>query len=123
LALSLVGGICANVALLVAARPLLGLFGRAYADEVEWVLRVLVLGVFPATVKSHYVAVSQVKRRVSYAAMVISIAAVGELAGAALGATVAGLHGLTVAYVVALCIEAIVLAPTVLGTILSKRSV
>ena len=123
LALSLVGGICANVALLVATRPLLGLFGRAYADEVEWVLRVLVLGVFPATVKSHYVAVSQVKRRVSYAAMVISIAAVGELAGAALGATVAGLHGLTVAYVVALCIEAIVLAPTVLGTILSKRSV
>jgi len=113
LAVSVAGGLCGSIFLVLAAQQLLGLFGRGYVDDVNWVLRTLLLGVLPAIVKTHYVALSQVNRRLNQAAVVAGVAAIGEVSAAAAGANVGGLPGLTIAYVVALWIEAIVLAPIV----------
>jgi hypothetical protein len=110
----MVAGLLANVVALVAVRPLLGLIGRGYVDEVDWVLRILLIGVFPITVKMHFVALCQVKRLVGRAAMVVSVAGLAEIGVAAVGAMLGDLHTLTVAYVLTVCAEGIILAPFVL---------
>ena len=112
--LSMAAGLCANVFFLVAARPILALLGRGYIDEVDWVLRILLIGVFPVTVKAHFVALCQVKRLVGRAALFVSVAGLVEIASAAVGAMLGDLHTLTVAYVLVICAEGIILAPVVL---------
>jgi O-antigen/teichoic acid export membrane protein len=103
-------GLLANVVLLVCARPLLSLFGPAYADQAEWCLRILALGVFPLIVKDHYVAACRVEGRIGRAAVVAGAGAGLELGAAAAGALAGGLIGLSLAWVGALCVEAALLA-------------
>jgi O-antigen/teichoic acid export membrane protein len=103
-------GLLANAVLLVCARPLLSLFGPAYADQAEWCLRILGLGVFPLIVKDHYVAVRRVEGRIGRAALVAGAGAGLELGAAAAGALAGGLVGLSLAWVGALCFEAALLA-------------
>ncbi len=103
-------GLLANVVLLVCARPLLSLFGPAYADQAEWCLRILALGVFPLIVKDHYVAARRVEGRIGRAAVVAGAGAGLELGAAAAGALAGGLIGLSLAWVGALCVEAALLA-------------
>jgi O-antigen/teichoic acid export membrane protein len=112
--LSMAAGLCANVFFLVAARPILALLGRGYIDEVDWVLRILLIGVFPVTVKAHFVALCQVKRLVGRAALFVSLAGLAEIGSATVGAMLGDLHTLTVAYVLVICAEGIILAPVVL---------
>jgi O-antigen/teichoic acid export membrane protein len=112
--LSVAAGLLANVFALVAARPILSLIGRGYVDEVDWVLRILLIGVFPIIVKVHFVALSQIRKRVGRAAIFVSIAGVVEIGSAALGAVLGDLHTLTVAYVLTICAEGVILAPIVM---------
>ena len=111
--LSMAAGLCANLFFLVAARPILALIGRGYVDEVDWVLRILLIAVFPITVKVHFVALSQVNKRVGRAAVVVSLTGLAEIVSAAVGAMLGDLHTLAVAYVLVICAEGIVLAPVV----------
>lgn len=117
LLLSVLGGIAANVFFAVAARPLLGIIGRSYADEVESVLRILMLAVFPVTIKMHYIAFCQVKRRVGRAALLMSVAGIAEIAGAAIGGVLGDLNTLAVAYVLVLTAEGLLLSPVVIRLI------
>jgi O-antigen/teichoic acid export membrane protein len=117
LALSLAAAIGAGGFLVLAGRPLLTLFGRNYADEVDPILHVVVLGVLPGVIKIHYVAVSQVRGQVRRAAVVVALAAGCELAAAAVGANLGGLYGLVVARLVVLCLEALCMAPVVLRAV------
>lgn len=119
--LSIAAGVAANLLAMVAVRPLLGIIGRAYVDEVDWVLRILLIGVFPVVVKVHFVALSQVKRRVGRAALIVSIAGLAEIGAAALGALLGDLHTLTVAYVLAIWTEGIILAPLVLRMLATEN--
>jgi O-antigen/teichoic acid export membrane protein len=100
--------------LFVAAGPLLSVFSRSYADEVGWVFRGLILGVFAALIKAHFVALAQVRGRVRRAAVLMWVFAAAEVGAAALGGSLDGLHGVTVAVVLVGYVEAAIMAPTVL---------
>ncbi|AFZ68260.1 lipopolysaccharide biosynthesis protein [Deinococcus peraridilitoris] len=109
--------VLASLVVLPVAPFALGLFGETYAQEATGALRLLVLGVLALIVKMHFLAVSQVQRRIARATRYMAAGAVLEIVLAALGVTWGGMTGLALGIVIAQVIEAAVMAPTVLGAL------
>jgi O-antigen/teichoic acid export membrane protein len=104
--LSTVTGILMMGALLFDTERVLGLFGPDYALHASWSLRILVLGVFPLIIKNHYLTIGRIQNRMSYIILPMLAGVLLELAGAALGAHLGGLLGLSLGWVIALFLEA-----------------
>ncbi|MBN1679604.1 MAG: hypothetical protein JW966_04880 [Anaerolineae bacterium] len=121
LKLSLLTGLALSGFLLVTADFALGLFGPDYADRAAASLRLLSLGVFPSILKVHYVAICQVRYRVSGAARLMGAGAVLEVVSATIGGSQGGLSGLSLAWVIAVCVEAVLVAPVVFRAATSDR--
>jgi O-antigen/teichoic acid export membrane protein len=100
----MIGGLGA-AALLLVASPMLGMFGRTYADQATSVLQILAVSIFPLIIKTHYVAVSQISGQMIKAAKLMAIGSILELGLAATGAHLGGLAGLSLGWVIAVCIE------------------
>jgi O-antigen/teichoic acid export membrane protein len=113
LGLSVVVSLGSIVFLVVGADLLLRLLGQLYAENADTALRLLSLGSIPLIVKTHYVAVCRINRRVARAAALIVSATVLELVGAAAGAEIGGLSGVGLGWVTVVCVEAVVMAPVV----------
>lgn len=122
LKLSFVIGMFVSVGLLLGARLILSLFGSTYVEQAEWCLRIMALGVFPAIFKTYYVAISRVYERIRIAGLLMWIGGLLELVLAALGASIGDLVGLSVGWVAAVCIEAVLIAPTVYRTVIGLNS-
>jgi O-antigen/teichoic acid export membrane protein len=113
LGLALLANALVDAVLLVGGGPLLGMFGSTYADQAVWPLRIVALGGIPLVVKDHYVVLARIRRKVGQAAFVAAAGSLFELALALAGAVQSGLLGLSLGWVAAGFIEAILLAPTV----------
>jgi O-antigen/teichoic acid export membrane protein len=107
LRLSLAFGLAANLVLIPGASPLLQLFGSAYAEQATTLLHIMALGVFPLTVKTHYVAIHRLQRRLGTALPIVWAGTLLELGGGALGAILGGLQGVAWGWLAGLCIEAL----------------
>lgn len=105
--------VVANVFLLVGGSQLLGLFGPSYAQQGLWSLRLLGLGAFPFLLKDLYVAIARIQDRIASALLPLAAGALLEVGSAVLGARLGGLMGLSLGWVVAVCIEALLIVPTV----------
>ena len=92
-------------ALLIGADLVLRLFGESYANQGAASLRILAVSIFPIIIKTHYVALSQIHRRMVNAAKLMGIGAALELGLAAIGAYLGGLTGLSLGWVIAIYIE------------------
>jgi O-antigen/teichoic acid export membrane protein len=110
LKLSLWVGLLSSGVLIVGSSLMLNFFGASYAQEAVWCLRLLGLGVFPLIIRTHYVAIYRIFNRVVNAAKVMALCAVFELVLAAIGARVAGLAGLSLGWLTAISIEAVLMA-------------
>lgn len=106
LSITLVTSIVANCVFLLGAKQILGLFGPSYAKQAVWCLQMLGLAAFPLIIRSHYLAVCRIQNRVAWATLLMVIGGAFELGGAALGAYIAGLSGLSFGWFTILCIEA-----------------
>ncbi|MBV9359670.1 MAG: hypothetical protein JO023_29520, partial [Chloroflexi bacterium] len=113
LLIALLVGLATYLALLVGAELLLSPFGRIYAAEGAPCLQLLGLGIFPLIVKEHYVVIRRLHGRLLGGAAMLAAGGLLELVLAALGATLGGLTGLSLGWVLAVCVEAVVMAPTV----------
>ena len=113
LSLALAATVLANCVLLPGARQVLGLFGHRYAEQAAWSLRILALESFPFIIKSHYIAVSRIQSRIAPATLLTLASGTLELGGAALGARLGGLSGLSLGWLAAVCIEAVIMFRTV----------
>jgi hypothetical protein len=111
-------GIAANLALLVAGGHVLGAFGRSYAQQATELLLILSLGVFPLIVREHYAAIRRVYGRPAGGAMLVLAGSALKLSMATFGARIDGLNGIGIGLLIAGCIEAAVMAPTVVRTAL-----
>jgi O-antigen/teichoic acid export membrane protein len=105
--------------LVLCAPFILRMFGAAYEDGATSSLRVLALAVFPLIVKNHYVTINRVRRRMGRTALFFTVMGAIEIAAASIGAAMNGLLGLSVAWVLAVCFEAIFMLPTVIGALRS----
>jgi O-antigen/teichoic acid export membrane protein len=106
LGMSLTLGLAVGGGLMVGANEVLGFFGSTYVAQGGESLRVLVLVVLPMIVKYHYVAIARVLGRIAGATKLVIIGCVGELSMAAAGATLGGLTGLSLGWLLGTCIEA-----------------
>ena len=109
---ALTGGL-ASIALLFGANLVLGIFTIAYAEQAGLSLRILALAVFPTIIKNHYIAICRINNRISTTAMWMIAGAILELFMGALGGILAGLVGLSVGWVTAMSIEALLMVQTV----------
>jgi O-antigen/teichoic acid export membrane protein len=108
-------GVAANLVLIVAAEPILRIFGAEYAEQATAPLHVLALGIFPLTIKTQYVALQRVRHRVGSALPIAWGGAVLEVGGAAIGAwLLGGLSGVAWGWFAGLALEALVMAAPVL---------
>ena len=105
LKLSFMIGSLGAAALLIVAYPMMGLFGSTYAEQATSTLRILAISIFPIIIKTHYVAVSQIFGRMIKAAKIMAVGSFLELGLAAIGAHLGGLSGLSLGWVIAVCIE------------------
>jgi O-antigen/teichoic acid export membrane protein len=117
LSISVVIALLANIVLLSGAPQLLSLFGRAYAEQASWSLRLLGLAAFPIILKNHYVVICRLQNQMARAILPMLAGFLLELGGAALGAYLGGLTGLSLGWAIALCFEAILMSHRVYKTV------
>jgi O-antigen/teichoic acid export membrane protein len=116
LGLSLLGGTLASLAILLLGGLVLGIFGSAYAAQAELCLTILVFGVFPLTIKHHYIAIHRIYGRTAAATPLVAIGGALELGLSAIGAGFGGLAGLGAGFLLAACIEGVAMLPAVVQT-------
>lgn len=112
LRLSTIAAAAGSLVLFVAAEPILSIFGDGYTSDA-WVLRLLALATFPLTVKTHYLAITRIYRRMRSSMALVWVGTMAELAFAVVGAKVDGVDGVALLWLAAVVLEAIVMAPTV----------
>lgn len=117
--LALITGLLANCLLQVTTKQVLGLFGGAYADQATWCLRVLLLAVFPLTIKNHYISICRIHDRIAQAMRAMLPGGLIELTAAIVGAHFGGLIGLSLGWVIAIYIESLFMLRTVYKTLFS----
>ncbi len=120
--ISLGFGLIANLMLLPMASPVLQVFGQGYADQATTALHILALGVFPLTIKTHYVAIHRVQRRLGTALPVVWGGTLLELGGGAVGAIAGGLTGVALGWLAGLCVEGLVMSKDALRGLRSDRA-
>jgi O-antigen/teichoic acid export membrane protein len=91
----------------------LSLFGHIYAEQATWSLRILAFGAFPLIIKDHYIAVCRIQGRIMNALLLAAIGLFLETGTAALGGHIGGLTGLSLGWVIGVCVEALFMFPTV----------
>ena len=106
-------GIPAVAVLMIGARPIMALFGSAYAES-GFLLTVLCLTYPTAVLRNVYLATARIRGRMRSATIFATTAAVAELVLSATGAHVGGVQGLTEFYTVVVVAEGVVLLPRVL---------
>jgi O-antigen/teichoic acid export membrane protein len=112
-ALSASLGLAVNLVLLIAGGPILGLFGAEYEQGALTTLHILALGVFPETIKAHFLSISRVERRIPETIPLVIGGTVLELLGAVAGGLAGSLALVATGWLVAVCIEAAVMSGTV----------
>ena len=106
LGISAVCGVVAVLILLPGSEPLLHLFGSSYAAQATVAVQILALGVFPEAVRTHFVAVRRLTRRIGTALPLVWGGAVIEVAGGTAGALITGdLTGVAIGWLAAICVE------------------
>ncbi len=106
--------LAANLIIFVLGGAVLGIFGRAYAENAHTALITVCLGGLGLVIKDHHVALARVTDRVGREAALLGVLGAGELAGAAIGAALGGLTGLALGWVAAVAVEVVVCGPLVL---------
>jgi O-antigen/teichoic acid export membrane protein len=110
-------------AVLLAAGPILGVFGSVYASQAEHALRVLALGAVPGIIKAHYVAIQRIRGRIAGTAALMGAAVILEIAAATLGARLGGLEGLSLCWLAVVSCEAALMTWPVYRSARSARGV
>jgi O-antigen/teichoic acid export membrane protein len=106
-------GLIANLVLLVAGGPILALFGSSYEQGALATLHILALGVFPETIKAHFLSITRVERRIATTIPLVVGGMVLELAGAVAGGLAGSLTLVAAGWLAAVCVEAMVMSRTV----------
>ncbi len=121
--LAFLTAVVANALLLFGTTQILGLFGKNYAMESAWSLRLLALAAFPLVIKVHYISICRIQDRITQAMASMIPGGVLELVAAAVGAHFGGLSGLCLAWTLAICCESLFMLKTVYNAVFSKQIV
>lgn len=119
LGLSAAAAAVGAVVLAITGGILLGFFGRAYVDAAP-ALTIIAVAAVPMVVKNHFQVLLRIRGQLARASVVCTIGGLLELGAAALGLIGGGLPGLGAGWLVALVVEAAVMAIPVARTALAS---
>ncbi|HEU5063723.1 MAG TPA: MATE family efflux transporter [Solirubrobacterales bacterium] len=114
-------GVAINLVLLFAGGPILSLFGASYEQEALAPLHILALGVFPETIKAHFLSISRVERRIPQTIPLVIGGTVLEMAGAIGGGLTGSLSLVALGWLLAVCVEAAVMSRDVFRFLRPRR--
>ncbi|HEY7417629.1 MAG TPA: hypothetical protein VH593_20770 [Ktedonobacteraceae bacterium] len=123
LGVAAITGILTNIPLQLATGQILEIFGHAYADQAAWCLRILAAGVFPLIIKNHFISICRIQDNITQAIRYLFPGGLLELVAAIAGAHFASLTGLSLGWLAAICIEALIMLPTVYKAIFGKSNI
>ncbi len=121
LAICLGGGVPVSLVVLVAAHPIMSIFGAGYARSAGDALAVLSLTYIPFVFHHFYLAISRVQDRVRQAGVFSVFAGIAELVAACYGGSHGSLTELVWWLAAVLAVETVLIAPTVLRVVLPGR--
>lgn len=110
---SVLTSVAAVLVIGLVGRLVLGIFGPAYAAHGYVPAVVMCLGGLGLIIKDHHVALARVTDDVGREALLVAVLSAAEVAGAAIGAVRGGLIGLTVGWLAAVILGAVVYGPRV----------
>jgi O-antigen/teichoic acid export membrane protein len=116
-------GVIGYAGVFIVADLTLGVFGASYALTAGNALRIVSMAIFPLIIKDHFVAIHRIQNRTRRAAVVITVGGFVEIVLATVGGIVGGLNALSAAWVCAIVLQAIYMAPTVFQTARVRRPV
>jgi O-antigen/teichoic acid export membrane protein len=111
LRMCLLGGLVGVPLIVVAARPLLHVFGAQYAALATLPLIVMVASYFGSVLKNHYVALLRIADKITTAAVYSTVTGVIRLAAMTAGGLADGLLGVSVALLVSTTAEGLYTIP------------
>ena len=117
LSLALITCLLANCVIFFGSKLLLGLFGPGYVVQGVWCMRILGLAAIPFFIKDHYISICRIQDRIAQALLPLTAGALLELAASTLGARLGGITGLSLGWLLAVCIEALFMSRRVYKTI------
>jgi O-antigen/teichoic acid export membrane protein len=107
----LLGGIAGVPLVIVAARPLLHVFGPRYAALAAVPLGVMIVGYFGSVLKNHYIALLRIHDEINKAAVYATVTCALRLGALVAGALAGGLLGVSVALLAVMCAEGLYTVP------------
>lgn len=113
LRISMLGGLVGVPLVIVCAHWLLRLFGARYADLAAVPLELLIMSYFGSVLKNHYIALCRISGRITRAGIYATVSAAARLGAAVAGAMIHGLDGLSIALLIVMTVEGIVVIPPV----------
>lgn len=113
LGISFAACVLINLVCFLWTQQILDLFGHSYAGAASWSLRILSIESFLFIIKGHYIAVRRIHGRVAPTALATIATGTLEVGGATVGAFMGGLTGLSLGWLAAMCIETVIMFPTV----------
>lgn len=113
IALSAGTAILFNLVVLSAGGLILSLFGTSYEHGARGTLEILALGAFPETIKAHFLSIVRVERRIAWTIPLVLGGTAAEMIGAILGGIAGSLELVATGWLIAVCLEATVMSPTV----------
>ena len=97
--------------LLPAANRCCELFGASYASQATVAVQILALGVFPEAIRTHFVAVRRLNRRIGAALPLVWGGAYSRSPAAPIGGLMTdSLTGVAIGWLIAICIESSVMS-------------
>lgn len=119
LAVSILLGVVAALVFYFLSGFALSLFSSAYLTA-HTAMRLLALNLAPGAIKAHYVAIARVRGKMGRAARLTTATAALEVTLAGLGGWMGGLTGISLGWLVAVCVEAALFGPTVYHAAMSR---
>jgi O-antigen/teichoic acid export membrane protein len=113
----LIGGAVGVPLVIIAARPLMEVFGAQYAALAAVPLALMVGGYFGAMLKAHYIALLRIDDQLTKAAVYASVTCVIRIGTMVAGALAGGLIGVSVALLVVMTAEGLYTIPALRGAL------
>jgi O-antigen/teichoic acid export membrane protein len=113
LRISVLAGLVGVPLVIVSAHLLLRLFGAGYAARATVPLELLIVGYFGSVLKNHYIALCRISGRITRAGIYATVSTAVRLGAAVAGAMAGGLVGLSIALLLVMTVEGIVVIPPV----------
>jgi O-antigen/teichoic acid export membrane protein len=122
LRISMLAGLGCVPLVIVSAHLLLRLFGAGYAARAAVPLELLVMGYFGSVLKNHYIALCRISGRITQAGIYATVSTAARFGAAVAGAMAGGLVGLSIALLLVMTAEGIVVIPPVWAALNGRTS-